>query len=158
MSQSDLILFDAGMFIGALLQGDGRHSEARPLVEAARAGRIGGCTTTGILSEVYAALTWIGAQPTHSPEEAADAVRSLIETPSQIQVLASGLKASLKMLDLAKKYGLKARRTHDARHAAIALEAGITKVYTYDAGDWKAFESGGLVIVGPPSSIKLGVD
>ena len=62
------------------------------------------------------------------------------------------------MLDLAKKYGLKARRTHDARHAAIALEAGITKVYTYDAGDWKAFEPGGLVIVGPPSSIKLGID
>ena len=72
-------------------------------MEAARAGRIGACTTTGILSEVYAALTWIGAQPTHSPEEAADAVRSLIETPSQIQVLASGLKASLKNAGFSKK-------------------------------------------------------
>jgi predicted nucleic acid-binding protein len=32
------VLFDAGMFIGALLRGDPRHIEARQLVEAARRG------------------------------------------------------------------------------------------------------------------------
>lgn len=30
---------------------------------------------------------------------------------------------------------------------------GVTSVYTYDADDWKVFESGGLRIVGPPSTI-----
>ncbi len=38
MLQSDFVLFDAGMFIGALLQGDTRHLEAYPLVESARRG------------------------------------------------------------------------------------------------------------------------
>ena len=37
---SNYILFDAGMFIGALLGGDVRHAEARPLVEAARMGTL----------------------------------------------------------------------------------------------------------------------
>jgi len=57
MNTNDKILFDAGLFIGALLQEDPRHTEARPLVKAARKGEIPVCTTTGILSEVYAALT-----------------------------------------------------------------------------------------------------
>jgi predicted nucleic acid-binding protein len=57
------ILFDAGLFIGALMKNDPRHIEARPLVEAARSGNLPVCTTVGILSEVYAALTWSGAQP-----------------------------------------------------------------------------------------------
>jgi predicted nucleic acid-binding protein len=51
-------LLDAGVFIGALLQGDPRHQEARSLVEQARRGMISACTTPGILSEVYGALTW----------------------------------------------------------------------------------------------------
>ena len=42
---------------------------SRPLVEAARRGVLSACATTGILSEVYAALTWRHAQPPHSPEQ-----------------------------------------------------------------------------------------
>ena len=37
-TESEPALFDAGMFIAALLTGDPRHAEARPLVEAARRG------------------------------------------------------------------------------------------------------------------------
>ena len=96
---SNYILFDAGVFIGALLRGDERHTEARPLVEAARMGKLNVCTTSGILSEVYAALTWIGAQPQHPPEEAANAIRLLIEPPSTIHILPDGRESSLKMLE-----------------------------------------------------------
>jgi predicted nucleic acid-binding protein len=81
-------LFDAGMFIAALLKGDPRHGEARPLVEAARRGDLRVCTTPGILSEVYGALTWEKARPSHAPDEAAEVVRLLIEAPSAIEVLA----------------------------------------------------------------------
>ena len=95
------------MFIGALLQGDARHAEARPLVEAARAGHLNVCTT-GILSEVYGALTWIEAQPRHSPTEAANAVRLLEEEPSAIEILPDSLAAALKMLELAETHGLTA--------------------------------------------------
>jgi len=31
MNQNNQVLFDAGLFIGALLSGDVRHAEARPL-------------------------------------------------------------------------------------------------------------------------------
>ncbi len=108
----------------------------------------------GILSEVYGALTWVGANPPHTPEDASNAVKLLIEPPSHLQVLQSGLTATLRMLKLARTYDLKARRIHDARHAAIALESGIKKVYTYDVGDWKVFKPEGLVITGPSFSLR----
>jgi predicted nucleic acid-binding protein len=150
---NSVVLFDAGMFIGALLRDDPRHAEARPLVEAARRGDLAACTTTSILSEVYAALTWIKAQPSHTPIEAAAAVRALVEPPSAIEVLSDGLEASLKMLELSGKYGLTARRIHDARHAATSITNGITQVYTYDVDEWLVFKPDGIVIVGPGSSL-----
>lgn len=141
------IFFDAGLFIGALLSGDSRHAEARPLVEAARRGELSACTSVGVLSEVYAALTWVGAQPTQTPQAASRAVRLLVEAPSAIKVLETNLIAGLKMLELAANHQLKARRIHDARHAATALVAGLNQVYTYDVGDWRVFEPNGIVIV-----------
>lgn len=150
MTEPAWILFDAGMFIGALLKGDPRHAEAYALVEAARRGELRGCTTVGILSEVYAALTWAQARPPHSAEEASEAVRLLIEEPSAIWVLNTDVEAGLKMLDLVAMHRLTARRTHDAKHAATALTAGVTQVYTYDVTDWQVFQTDGLRIVGPP--------
>lgn len=150
-SSTDLTLFDAGMFIGALLRGDPRHTEARPLVEAARRGEMQVCTTPSILSEVYGALTWEKAQPRHDPEEAAEAVRLLVEPPSAIQVLDIGLDVALQALELAAVHNLTARRVHDARHASAAVLAGVRSVYTYDAEDWGAFEADGLKISGPTS-------
>ncbi len=153
MNENNLILFDAGLFIGALLKGDRRHEESRTIVEAARQGELLATTTTSILSEVYAALTWVNAQPPHAPIEAANAVRLLIEPPSAIRVLSDGAEASLKMLALSAKYNLTARRVHDARHAATALANGVKLIYTYDINDWKAFEPEGLTIIGPPSDV-----
>ncbi len=85
------VLLDAGVFIGALLKGDPRHQEARLLVERARHGELTACTTAGILSEVYGALTWEKAQPRHSPAQAANAVRLLVEPPSALDVLQENL-------------------------------------------------------------------
>jgi predicted nucleic acid-binding protein len=152
-TEDEYVLFDAGIFIGALLAGDPRHAEARPLVEAARRGDMLACTTTGILSEVYAALTWQQARPPHDPEQAAEAVKLLVELPSMIRVLPDSQEAALRMLELAAKHKLRARRVHDARHATAAIVAGVTSVYTYDVEDWKAFESDGLKIVGPATTL-----
>jgi predicted nucleic acid-binding protein len=102
---------------------------------------------------VYAALTWIKAQPPHTPAEAAAAVRLLVEPPSEIEVLSDDLEASLRMLELAGKHGLTARRIHDARHAATVLTNGVTHVYTYDVDDWLVFKPESILIVGPSSSL-----
>jgi predicted nucleic acid-binding protein len=150
---SPLVLLDAGVFIGALLKGDARHAEARPIIESARRGAFSACTTVGILSEVYGALTWEKAEPQHNPTAAAQAVRLLVEPPSAIVVLNESLDVALKTLALAAKHRLTARRIHDARHAATALLAGVLSVYTYDVDDWQAFVADGLHIVGPPSTI-----
>jgi predicted nucleic acid-binding protein len=147
------VLLDAGVFIGALLKGDPRHTEARPLVEQARRGEFPSCTTASILSEVYGALTWEKAEPRRAPEEAAQAVRLLVEPPSAIAVLSENGAVALKALELAVKHRLTARRVHDARHAATALIAGIVSVYTYDPDDWQAFAADGLRIVGPPTTV-----
>jgi predicted nucleic acid-binding protein len=156
-TEDEYVLFDAGVFIGALLTGDPRHAEARPLVEAARRGDMPVCTTTGILSEVYAALTWQQAQPPHDPEQAAEAVRLLMEPPSMIWVLPDSQDVALRMLELAAMHQLRARRVHDARHAAAAIVAGVTSVFTYDAEDWESFEGNGLSITGPAATLaRLG--
>ncbi|MCL1466180.1 type II toxin-antitoxin system VapC family toxin [Argonema galeatum] len=146
-----LVFLDAGILIGALLSGDPRHAEARPIVEAARRGELAACTSAGVLSEVYAALTWIGAQPPQTPELASQAARLLVEPPSAIVVLPTNLQATLKMLEIASNRRLTARRIHDARHAATALVAGVNEVYTYDTDDWRIFQPDGITIVGPPS-------
>jgi predicted nucleic acid-binding protein len=156
-TEDEYVLFDAGVFIGALLTGDTRHAEARPLVEAARRGDMLACTTTGILSEVYAALTWQQAQPPHDPEQAAQAVRLLVEAPSMIRILPDDQDITLRMLELAATHQLRARRVHDARHAAAALVAGVKLVFTYDAEDWESFEGDGLSIAGPAATLaRLG--
>jgi len=152
-TDDEYVLFDAGVFIGALLTGDPRHTEARPLVEAARRGDILACTTTGILSEVYAALTWQQAQPHHEPEQAAEAVRLLVEPPSLIRILPDGQDVALRMLELATSHQLRARRVHDARHAAAAIVAGVKSVFTYDAEDWESFEGDGLSVAGPSTTL-----
>lgn len=100
------ILFDASLFIGALSHKDPRHSEAFPLVEAARRGGLSIWTTTSILSKVCAALTWVKAQSPQSPAIAAQAIRLLLDLPSAIKVLPDGKDASFKMLDLVEKYAL----------------------------------------------------
>jgi predicted nucleic acid-binding protein len=64
-----------------------------------------------------------------------------------------GVEVTLRTLTLAAKHQLTARRIHDARHAATALVAGITSVYTYDIEDWQVFEADGLHIVGPPTTV-----
>ncbi|MFL6213556.1 MAG: type II toxin-antitoxin system VapC family toxin [Blastocatellia bacterium] len=153
-TESDRVLFDAGLFIGALLSGDPRYAEARPLVEAARRGELLACTTTGILSEVYAALTWHQAQPPHSPAQAAAATRLLIDSPSDIRILQTSQGVALRMMELVETHQLRARRAHDARHAAAALTAGVLQVYTYDVADWQVFEADGLNIAGPESTLR----
>ena len=62
---------------------------------------------------------------------------------------------ALRALKLAAANNLTARRIHDARHAATAIEAGVVSVYTYDVNDWRVFEQDGIRIVGPKSSIEL---
>jgi predicted nucleic acid-binding protein len=147
------VLIDAGVFIGALLTGDPRHAEARPLIEQARQGTLLACTTAGILSEVYGALTWEKAEPRQDPTTAGEAVRLLVEPPSAVMVLNEDLAVGLRTLALAAKHQLTGRRIHDARHAAAALVAGITAVYTYDVDDWRIFADDSLRIVGPPSTM-----
>lgn len=146
-----MFFLDAGVFIGALCSGDSRYAEARPIVEAARRGELNACTSVGVLSEVYAALTWVGAQPPQTPEMAEVCVRVLVEKPSRITVLDTNFQASIKMLSIAANRSLTARRIHDARHAATALVAGVCQVYTYDIEDWKVFQPDGIVIAGPES-------
>lgn len=150
---ADTNFFDAGMFIGALDVSAPRHSEAFPLVEDARFGRMAVSTTTGILSEVYGQLTWSKANHPLTPQQAALAIQALIEPPSMIQILPDSVAVTLKAMELASLHNLTARRIHDARHAAAALAAGVTTVYTYDVDDWKLFASDGLTIVGPPSGL-----
>ena len=155
MPETPDIFFDAGLFIAALLRGDSRHREARSLVEKARSGVLKVSTTAGVLSEVYAALTWEMAVPAHTPEEAEKAVRSLIEASSAIQVLSENRETIVKTIDLASRHGLKARRVHDARHAATALHYGLREVYSYDVTDWRVFEADGLALTGPESIAKM---
>ena len=100
MTADEPVFLDAGLFIGALLRHDPRHAEVRGIVEAARHGELAAYTSVGVLAEVCAALTWVGARPPHSPEVAASAVRLLVAAPSRLLMLETGLPAGLKHVGL----------------------------------------------------------
>lgn len=153
MADGDAVLLDAGLFIGALMQGDPRHVEAREIVEQARRGQRIAYTTTSILCEVYAALTWEGAQPPQSPQVAAEAVRLLVDAPSSIRILHENEAVLARALAIAERHGLRARRIHDARHAAAAIIAGVKHVLTYDMDDWRHFEPEGVKALHPDGAL-----
>jgi predicted nucleic acid-binding protein len=146
---SRVLLYARG-FIEDLLAGDPCHADARPLVEQARQGTLLASTTAGILSEVYGGLTWEKAEPRQDPATAAEGERLLVVPPSAVNVLREDLDVGLCTLALAATHLLTGRRIHDARHAAAALVAAITAVYTYDVDDWRVFADDGLRIIGPP--------
>jgi predicted nucleic acid-binding protein len=153
MNPNDETFLDAGIFIGAIMKGDPREPEAYPIVEATRQGDIRACTTVGVLSEVYAGLTWVNAPFPLTPDEARMAIAELVEAPSPIRVLSDGLEAALLHVQIASRLRLTARRIHDARHAATALQNGVTRIFTYDPDDWSDFQLDGIVIAGPPSTL-----
>lgn len=78
------------------MSADLRHDEALHIVEAARRGEVEACTSVGVLSEVYAALTWVGARPPQTPEVACSSVGLLVQPPSKIRILETNLAARLK--------------------------------------------------------------
>ena len=57
------------------------------------------CTTTGILSEVYAAMAWQPQLPSHDPEQAAEVMRLLVAPPSMIRILSDGQDVALRILE-----------------------------------------------------------
>lgn len=74
-----------------------------------------------------------------------------------IRTLPDSQDVAIRMLELAASHQLRARRVHDARHAAAAIVAGVTSVFTYDTEDWKSFEADGLSIAGPAATLaRLG--
>ena len=85
------------------------------------------------------------------PDDVARQVRALVEPPSALLVLISGLEASLQMLELAGRHNLGPEHLHTARDAATALAAGVSTVYTYDVEAWEPFLADGLHIGGPSS-------
>jgi len=148
---SDRAFLDAGILIGALLEDDPRPAEAYALVSDARAGIVRACTSVGVLSEVYAALTWVSGSRPQRPTDAARVVAKVVAPPSAIGVIGDSLDVALMHLAWASASGLTARRIHDARHAATALHHGAVRIYTYDFADWQEFLQYGLEIVGPAS-------
>jgi predicted nucleic acid-binding protein len=74
-----------------------------------------------------------------------------------IRVLSDNQEVAIRMLKLAAAHQLRARRVHDARHAAAAIVAGVKSVFAYDANDWESFKGDGLSIVGPHTTMaRLG--
>ncbi len=145
---TEYALLDTGVLTAALLPNHPHHVEAKALVDAVCGGVLAGCTTSGALGGLYASLSRTGGM---SREEIARKVRGLVEPPSALLVLISGLEASLKMLELASRHALSPERLNTARDAATALAAGVAIVYTYDVEAWQPFLAEGLHIGGPSS-------
>jgi len=105
------------------------------------------CITPQIVAEFYAIVT--GQKRITTPRQPADAItaiRTILSMPG-MTVLPAPLDVVDRLLDLLAHANVSGQHVHDAHIAAVAIASGVSRVFTFNGGDFKAFP--GLEITEP---------
>lgn len=128
---------DTNILVYALFADAPRHSVALSCFEDAVRSRAA-VITTQVLAEYYRTITSDRVTAPLIPAEAAEEVRALL-ADRRLRVLPVRPSTLGAAVDLAARAEVRARRFFDALLAATLIEAGVRRLLTGNARDFRAF-------------------
>ncbi len=138
-------IVDANILVYAFDANAPQHSASRRLIDA---GRTGGTTlyvTSQVLCEFYSIVT--NPRRVTNPRSVAEAMAAIVGLLSFLHVLPIPARAVEGWLNLLRRHPVTGGEVFDLQLAAAMLANGITRIYTYNCGDFAGFEE--LVVSEP---------
>jgi len=132
-------LLDANVLVYAFHQDSDHHQASRTLLDRAQVGQLALCVTPQVLAEFYAVVTDSRrVSAPREPEEAVQAIRDMIAMPG-VTLLSMPAEIVIRWVDLLAKHPVKRGRIFDYQLVASMLANDITKLYTFNKGDFERF-------------------
>ncbi len=128
-----MIAVDSNLLIYAHRAGCPEHAAARGAIEQAAGSRQGWCIPLPCAFEFWSVVTHPSSEGGPStPEVTLDFLESLVSTAGA-QILQPGPNFAPRCLRLAAKMSVSGPRVFDLQIGLLALEAGVTELWTHDA-------------------------
>ncbi len=152
MITSNIGLIDANVLVYAINENAKQHTAARMLVESGLNGEISICFTPQVFSEFFAAVT-NPKQITYvlSRENAIHEIEDyFLKGECNLVYVHRGTLD--KIIELLKKYSVKAQDILDLQLVATMLSNNITRIYTYNEKDFARYSE--IEVLSPESAIR----
>ena len=144
---SEMVLLDTNVLVYALDEECPHHDRSRVVVERAANGEGGYCISSQTLSEFFAVVTNPRrVKKPRSATEAVDAIETFLARPG-ITVLSVQPEVTTRWLALIRQAPVTGATVFDVQLAATALEAGVSKVCTFNAADFLRIK--GIEVITP---------
>ena len=142
------ILFDTSVLVAAVVQPHPMHSRALPWLKRAKAGEYDFVVATHTLAELYAVLTTLPVKPRISSSTAWRLIQENIEGSAKIVSLSpSDYRHTIKRM---ADFGLNGGIIYDAIIAKVAQKAGIERLMTFNADDFRRVWPEGEAVIYVP--------
>jgi len=136
---STLALVDTNVLVYAVDTEAKQHAVSRALLVQARDPGAGLCVTPQNLAEFYAVLSdRRRVRSPRSPTETVHAITDLLSLPG-LALLAVPVDVAKRFIDLLQRHVIVAQHTFDAYLVATMLGNGVTRIHTFNAADFAAF-------------------
>jgi len=142
------ILFDTSVLVAAVVQPHPMHSRALPWLKRAKAGEYDFVVATHTLAELYAVLTTLPVKPRISSSTAWRLIQENIEGSAKtVSLSPSDYRQTIKRM---ADFGLSGGIIYDALIAKVAQKAGIERLMTFNADDFRRVWPEGEAIIYVP--------
>ena len=131
-------ILDANILVYAFDTDAPQHVASRRLLDAGRTGATTLYVTSQILCEFYSIVT--NPRRVAKPRRAAEAIAAIGGLLSFLHVLPIPARAVEGWLDLLRRRPVTGGEVFDLQLAATMLANGVHRIYTFNTGDFEAFE------------------
>jgi toxin-antitoxin system PIN domain toxin len=144
---SEMVLLDTNVLVYALDKESPHHLSSRRVVDRAAKGDQSYCISSQTLAEFLSVVT--NARRVKSPRsvsEALDALETFLAMPG-ITLLSVTPEVTTRWLAMVRHAPVSGPHVFDVQLAATALEAGVSRVCTYNAADFQRID--GIEVIVP---------
>ena len=134
------VLLDTSALVAAMVEAHPAHARVVPWLEKAAAGSLELAVSAHTLAELYAVLTTLPTKPRIKPTQARTLIGRNVEDTAKIVTLTVAEYGEV--LDRMTKLGLSGGVVYDALIARAAEKAGVDRLVTLNAADFRRVWSG----------------